>query len=79
MKNLIKRTSQTEVSFADQLSNIKSIFNVTLDKAKALQGSISAKLLDLDTEIANLKIKVEEVKAVESDNNKFIENLEKLV
>lgn len=47
MKNLIKRTSQTEVSFADQLSNIKSIFNTTLDKAKSLQGSISAKLLDL--------------------------------
>lgn len=79
MNNLIKKTSQTEVSFANQLSAIRHSFNEVLDKAKALQDSISAKLYEIDIKIMDLKDKSEEIKAVESTNNKFIEDLEKLL
>ena len=65
-------------SFSDQLSDIQSVFQTAKTKAKALADQMASEKANKEAQMAKIQDEINTIAEVETRNNAFIENLDKL-
>lgn len=66
-------------SFADKLSEVKSIFRKALDESKKLASEMENKISEKNQTIENLQNEIKEIEVVQLDNSKFAQKLEEML
>ena len=66
-------------SFADKLSEVKSIFRKALDESKKLASEMETKISEKNQTIADLQNEIKEIEIVQEDNSKFAQKLEEML
>ena len=66
-------------SYADRLSDIKSIFQSAHCKASALSAEMQSEIENKKVQIAALNEQIKEISATQTETNKFVSSLEKFI
>lgn len=66
-------------SFAEQLAEVKNIFETSYDQAMALNAAIAEDIKVKQNEIASIQTQIEFNQQVAEDNSKYISKLKDLI
>ena len=65
-------------SFNEQLNDIQSVFQTAKTKAKALAEQMASEKSNKEAQMAKIQDEINTIAEVETRNNAFIENLDRL-